>query len=198
MSKQGQRTRQQILAAAQESFIKHGYHGTSMRRIAKGAGIALGGIYNHFPSKESLFRTVFDQNHPYREVLPALQDAQGEDLEGVVRDAAESMTQALERQPGFLNLMLIEIVEFEGKHMPDLFEQVLPELLNIATRLERQGERLRQIPIFTLLRAFVGLFFSYYLTEFMMREVAELKTLEEEAVFEDFVEIFLHGVLLPD
>ena len=51
----GEQTQKDILQSALELFLNHGYHGTSMRRIAQQAGIALGGIYNHFSSKEDLF-----------------------------------------------------------------------------------------------------------------------------------------------
>ena len=50
-STKGERTRQEILQSAHQLFLKNGYHGTSMRQIAEGAGIAVGGIYNHFASK---------------------------------------------------------------------------------------------------------------------------------------------------
>ena len=38
----GEQTRQAILQAAHDLFIKQGYHGTSMRQITREADIALG------------------------------------------------------------------------------------------------------------------------------------------------------------
>jgi len=46
----GETTRLTIEDAAVELFMEHGYHATSMRQIAERAGLALGGIYNHFAS----------------------------------------------------------------------------------------------------------------------------------------------------
>ena len=47
----GETTRLAIEDAAVNLFMEHGYHATSMRQIAERAGLALGGIYNHFSSK---------------------------------------------------------------------------------------------------------------------------------------------------
>ena len=51
----GEVTRLAIEDAAIELFLEHGYHATSMREIADHAGLALGGIYNHFKSKDEIF-----------------------------------------------------------------------------------------------------------------------------------------------
>ena len=51
----GERTRAVLLDAAKRLFVSNGYHGTSMRQIADEAGLALGGIYNHFGNKEDIF-----------------------------------------------------------------------------------------------------------------------------------------------
>ena len=53
--KKGEVTRLAIEDAALELYMEHGYHATSMRQIADQAGLALGGIYNHFKSKEEIF-----------------------------------------------------------------------------------------------------------------------------------------------
>jgi AcrR family transcriptional regulator len=45
----------QILQAAAELFVRHGYSGTSIRDIAQQVGLLAGSIYHHFPSKEDLF-----------------------------------------------------------------------------------------------------------------------------------------------
>lgn len=48
----------QILRAAAELFVKHGYGGTSIRDIAHQVGLLPGSIYHHFPSKEDLFVAI--------------------------------------------------------------------------------------------------------------------------------------------
>ena len=54
----GEVTRLAIEEAALELFMEQGYHATSMRQIADKAGLALGGIYNHFSSKDEIFEAV--------------------------------------------------------------------------------------------------------------------------------------------
>ena len=40
-----------IREAALIAFLKHGFHGTSVRDIAGAAGMSVAGLYHHFPSK---------------------------------------------------------------------------------------------------------------------------------------------------
>src|SRR5512145_2326965 len=87
----GERTRAVLLDAAKRLFVSKGYHGTSMREIADEAGLALGGIYNHFGNKEDIFVGVLMERHPFLVVLPALQGAQGGTVENLLRDAAQRM-----------------------------------------------------------------------------------------------------------
>lgn len=47
-----------ILKAALEVFVRDGFHGTSIRAIAKEAGVSIALIYYHFPSKEEILRTM--------------------------------------------------------------------------------------------------------------------------------------------
>ena len=46
--------------------------GLDLGRMPDAAGIALGGLYNHFDSKEAVFHAVFLEYHPYKETLPAI------------------------------------------------------------------------------------------------------------------------------
>jgi len=57
--RKGEATQARILDTAHALFMEQGYHGTSMRQIAERARITLGGIYNHFASKEAIWEAVF-------------------------------------------------------------------------------------------------------------------------------------------
>jgi AcrR family transcriptional regulator len=50
-----------VLDLAQESFIDHGFRGTKMEQLAKGAGISVGQLYHLFANKEALLLAVHDR-----------------------------------------------------------------------------------------------------------------------------------------
>ncbi len=189
----GEPTQATILRSAHQLFVQQGYHGTSMRQIALKAGISLGNIYNYFPSKEELFVGVFMEPPPYRNVFPALEAAQGGNVEELVRDAARRMIESLGERPDFLNLMFIELVEFKGKHLPQLFHHSFPGVMTFVQRLLSLEGRLRPIPLPIVVRAFVGLFFSYYITELLLAQQM-LPEMKQNAL-DHFVDIFLYGIL---
>lgn len=54
------RKRADIVAAAERLLLEAGYGATSMDRIAAEAGASKRTVYNHFPSKEDLFRAVVE------------------------------------------------------------------------------------------------------------------------------------------
>lgn len=189
----GARTRAALVEAGRKLFISKGYHGTSMRDIADEAGLALGGIYNHFSSKEEIYVAMVMERHPLLEILPALHAAQGDTVEELVRDAARRMIATLRKRPEFLNLAFIELVEFEGKHIPQLFEVFFPPLMGFAQRFTQVHGPLRRLPLPVMLRSFVGLFFSYVITDLMIG--SQLPADAKANSFDYFVEIFLHGVL---
>ena len=193
LATRGEQTREQILQAALQLFNDRGYHGTSMRQIAERAGVALGSIYNHFPNKEQIFLVVLMRFHPAVEILPALESAQGETVEELVRDAASRIVSQIDQRREFLNLMFIEMVEFKAQHIQELFQVIFPQVLAYATQSLQGRPELRPIPVPTLLRAFIGLFFSYLISELLIG--TQFPSEAQENALEGFIDIFLHGIL---
>ncbi len=57
----GKDSRKKILDAAFVVFSEHGYEKTSMRMIAAGAGLSVGGLYLYFENKETLYSTLMER-----------------------------------------------------------------------------------------------------------------------------------------
>jgi len=188
----GERTRQAIVDTAYEFFITQGYAATSMRQIAERAGIALGGIYNHYGSKEEIFEALLLERHPYHRILPVLSAAQGETLEEFVKNAVPTLVEEFGKQPELFNLLLTEVIEFKGKHVPMVFEQIFPEAMQIGQRMVSY-EGLRPIPVPLLMRSFLAIFFAYFVSDLLLARMPfpEIK----ESALERFIDIYLHGIL---
>jgi AcrR family transcriptional regulator len=83
-------TRRKILDCAEKLFARHGFHGTSLRRITTGAGVNLAAVHYHFGSKDGLIEAVFRRrleplNEERLQRLRALRDGGAFDVEQVVR-----------------------------------------------------------------------------------------------------------------
>lgn len=60
-SRGGHRTRRRILAAALRLFSRNGFHGTSIRVLARSVGLTEAAIYYHFPSKRAIVEALYER-----------------------------------------------------------------------------------------------------------------------------------------
>jgi AcrR family transcriptional regulator len=188
----GEQTKESIQQAGFELFQENGYNGTSMRQIAERAGIALGGIYNHFSSKEEIFEAVLSTYHPYREIIKHISESDHADVESSFRYAAQMVDETLDKQPGLLNLMLIEFLEFRMAHLPGLLEIIFPEILSVFTRFEQTSEQ-TQVSIPMMMRTFMGTMIGYVITKNALGEnmPAEFR----ENALQQFLDVYFYGIL---
>lgn len=138
-----QRNRDRLLAAAHAVFAEHGVS-ASVHEIVQRAGVGVGTLYRHFPTREALVAAIFDEHIDglatvARDVLDAPADAL------VLRPFLEGSV-AQRRQDPFLKELFVRYPPSEGRladvrsEMRQLFEALLQ-------RARAQGE-LR--PDFTL------------------------------------------------
>ncbi len=192
--KKGEATRMAIEGAALNLFMQYGFHGTSMRQIADEAGLALGGIYNHFSSKEEIFAAIILDNSPYKQIVPLILAIEGETADELFHSAAQIIVSELGKRPDFLKLMFIEVVEFSGKHINLLINEVAPQLLPVFEKVVKVRQNLRHSHPAILLRSFLGLFFSYYITGIILQGTVVGKMMPKDS-FEQVVDIYLHGII---
>ena len=193
----GDETRTRLLEAAHDQFLHNGFHGASMRQIARAAGMAVGGIYNHFESKEDIFVAVLDEHHPYHVLLPALADTQGETLEAFVLDAGRRVEAAVKgAENRLLPLISIELVEFQGRHIKDLAQRIFPSMLGFAQKFGERGGQLRDLPLPVVLRTFISLMIGYTITEAILKNTPMFKAMDYNW-YGNMVDIYLRGILEP-
>jgi len=191
----GERTQQAVLDAAYSLFLEKGFSATSMRQIAERAGLALGGIYNHFASKDEIFQALIIAKHPYLQIIPVLHRTPGKTTEEFVRNAARLVQDEMGENPDFIKLMFIEIVEFNGRHFPKLIETIFPLALPLIQRFSAPECGVREnIPTSSLIRVFIGNLMAFYLTQILLTNVSMPAGLRD-VTLEDFMEIFMHGIL---
>jgi len=196
--KKGEATRLAIEDAALELYMEQGYHATSMRQISDRAGLALGGIYNHFKSKEEIFEAIIIDKHPYKKILPIILDtSEGENLEGFLKNAMDVILQELGSEPYYMKLMLIELVEFNGKHGASLLKVLVPEVLPVFEKLVKSRKDLRIKNPAILMRSFIGMILSYFITGMLISDSVVVKLMPKNPA-DTYVDIMLHGILKGD
>ncbi|WP_067472315.1 TetR/AcrR family transcriptional regulator [Actinomadura hibisca] len=117
--KRAERSRQAIVGAAREAFVRDGFD-TGMDTIAASAGVSKVTVYNHFGSKEELFTEVIgqamDEAHAtLAEVRARLADA-GDAREALIRTARVLVEAATDPA----RLALRNLVTSEMRRFPDL------------------------------------------------------------------------------
>ena len=192
--KKGEATRMAIEDAAIQLFMEQGYHATSMRQIAERAGLALGGIYNHFASKDEIFEAIIVDMHPYKRILPLVMEAQGETAEEFIRNAFRIAVAELSKEPVFMKIMLIEMVEFNGRHGAGMLKEIAPKVLPVFEQMLKVRKGLRIANPAMFLRSFFGMIISYFITEMVTANSVLTKLMPKDAD-NVYIDIYLHGIL---
>ncbi|UCV23645.1 TetR/AcrR family transcriptional regulator [Ferribacterium limneticum] len=63
-------TENKILNAAEKLFAKHGFDSVSTKQLAAEAGVAIGALYHHFPSKEAVYAAATKRAFAAKSTLP--------------------------------------------------------------------------------------------------------------------------------
>lgn len=100
------RKRNAILDAALHAFQEEGFDTTSMDRIAERAGASKRTVYNHFPSKDALFKAVVDRFLGEIAALKEIPYDAEQDLHEQLTLFAQTKLQILEN-PAWMGLMMV-------------------------------------------------------------------------------------------
>lgn len=167
LSQAAQLKREQILHGALQVFLRDGYEGTSMDRVAAAAGVSKITIYKHFQDKEGVFTALIEQVTTQRfqtvfgdlcvEADPAI----------ALRQLAQKLLDMLaidEEYIAFLRLIIGESGRFP--ELAQLFVQALPQKVwaLLSDYFAAHPDLHTDYPEATA-RIFMGSLISYVLTQ---------------------------------
>lgn len=175
----GERTAGRILDAAEQVFAAHGYEAASLREIAALAEIQQPGIYNHFASKEALYRAVLGRG---LQPLADLMESMLEKPVGVneMQKVAGRITDLLTEHPNISGL-LVRAMQSTGHEGAEIALEWLERLMAIGRRLnEAAGSKRKPAELMLYQMALFNLSCGYFWGAPLIERLTGKNVLEEE------------------
>ncbi len=184
--------REDILQASLHLFAEKGFHGTSMRDIAREAEITEGLIYHYFESKRDLFRAIIDELSflPLLRTLPEL--AEQLDLRALLIVLARGFFDVLKQNTELARLLLQEVQVFPEEKEAFFADAVNASIQELAHILEGRMNERAQKQVDPQVSA--RIFFNALLAFFVEQEILGGKHMlpaDEGSYIEHLVDMFV-------
>jgi AcrR family transcriptional regulator len=125
-------TRDQILGEALHCFAEQGFDGTSLNDIAAGVGIRKPSLLHHFPSKEAIYREVFETSLSSWMIGVDAVAGEGKEPWDQMEYVVDTCFDWFAENPDFVRIMRREALDNQG-HLGFDLGAVLKPLFDRAT-----------------------------------------------------------------
>lgn len=185
-----------IEKAALRLFIRQGFYGTSIRDIAREAGISIGNIYNYYPTKEALYlslvrRYAAEMAKVQERLLPLLGRFDADSL----RELARASRDIVYGNADYWRLMYVDVTEFGNRHFAHSFRRLSKILEKRAGGYQASGLRPEVDPSLAYTAIYLQ-FFTYFLVEKLFGGKQHLGLPETHAI-DQMIRIFREGIAAP-
>ncbi len=195
-----ERRKDKIENAARKLFITQGFHATSMRDIAKDAGVSLGNLYNYYETKDAIFESIVAKyleviDERLREMFTSIDEPlEPESL----RRLGELAGDIVNTHSDFWLLMYIDVLEFQNRHFRKMFDGLSQRFRKIFgakfKEAERRGDLRTGVEAGAVFTAAYMQFFNYFLVEKLFGGNKHLGLSDDQAL-NCLTKIFAYGTL---
>jgi AcrR family transcriptional regulator len=181
-----EKNRRKIERAALHLFTRKGFHGTTVREIAKKAGVSMGKLYIYYDTKEDIFIDLVHhlgrrmEAIRQKELIPLMASLDPDSLRKLARAIGRVVSENLD----YWRLMYIDVVEFRHKHFIHSFREIAGGLRMYANAMI-QKSTIAFPPGVDASLAYTAIylqFFTYFLAEELFGAKRHLGMSDEEAI----------------
>jgi AcrR family transcriptional regulator len=139
------RTREKILRSAVEIFSQKGFQASTIREIARLAGVNDLTVYRHFESKEKLFTEMFQRHALLNEISEYIVQGVTDDYERDLRAIIRTFISSFKKELPLIKLLLSEAEKMEEcRKYTALFAKNIIEKLAAFFDYYKIANRIRQ------------------------------------------------------
>jgi AcrR family transcriptional regulator len=185
-----------LLEATMQLMSEKGYLGATTREIASMAGVTELTLFRRFGSKERLFEEVLKRYTFLPRLKEILPDIEALPYDKGLRLVGIRFFETLKERKTLFRIMLSEISSYPEK-IKDIHNSLIDEVFHILTNYLRSLQQkgiVRKTAFKTAARAFLGMVFTYFLGEEIIRG-RNISRHEMENMIGEFAEVFIHGTL---
>jgi AcrR family transcriptional regulator len=191
-------TKERLFDASLKLISEKGYLGATTREMAQEAGVTELTLFRHFGCKEKLFIEVLSKYTflpKLKELLPELEHLSYDDA---LRLVAHKFLLTLKQRKPMIKIMYSEVNLYPEK-IRRVYNKFITEIrLTLASYFTSQQKKgvLRKVSPEVAARMFLGMLFSYFRTEEMMKGT-DISGHKMEKDIRELVDIFIHGTANP-
>jgi AcrR family transcriptional regulator len=183
-----ERNQLKIEDAALRVFTRQGYHGTSVRDIAREAHVSIGNLYNYYRTKEEIYISVITRYEVHMEKLrrKALGGIKNVFGQAELQHMAHVIREIVYDNPDYWRLMYIDVTEFGNQHFADTFRSLAKGMkARIGPQLQESTRSGNWNPGIDPALAFAAIYlqvFTYFLVEKLFGGKQHLGVSDDRAI----------------
>jgi len=187
-------TRQKLLEATLKLISEKGYLGATTREIARLAGVTELTLFRHFGTKERLFEELLSSYTFLPRLKELLPELDGLSYKDALTLTATRFLLTLRERKSMIKIMHSEITIYPDqirRIYTSFIEEIRATLATYFVSVQKKG-MLKKVSPNTAARTFLGMLFSYFRSEEIIRENGMTKKKMDRHV-KELVEIFMFG-----
>lgn len=200
----GDERREQIIATAVELFSKHGFSGTTTKKIAAAAGISEAMVFRHFATKDELYEAILhtkvceggEHQFPWEGNLELHAAMERGDDENVFYLLAIRALEKHHADQRFMRLVFYSALEDHELARQFVHEFISRLYVFIGGYIEKRQKAgaMRELNPRIAVRAFMGMLIHHSLNNILWDKERKLLNITNEEAAKNFAEILLKGI----